>query len=517
MADEEHRKRSLRLIALVALFTLALALRCSYLSFGLPRWPTSLEASLLSGYSALSEPAEADLDGGTASSDSEISESASFCLRISPTPVRLLSVLLSAASVVLLWLFVKTLWTERAAYVAAVLLAVHPGAVFWARFAHKEALAGVLWLVGVLLLVKPSKVRPHTGFFLAGLLLVLGSGAAAGAAVVWAGVMFAADFWPFDMRRMSLFALLLGLLLFFCDVSMLVPISICIISISGLILGSIGGKARATADALSTNALWGLGGAVVGTVVTAIVRRGPSLEPVGFDALYTFISPKPLGLSVMPILLAASLGLGFAVVNARKRDLPWLSYIVLAIILSILAKDHSLAPGVASAPLVCAFAAVGIVGFVDLARVVFKRLVRFRHAFLLLVVCALILPFVESSRLVAQLSKTPTLEAAADWIEAQLPADATIVIERGVLELPSGELEVLYVDSVGAELPDAFVKQGVACVVLSEPKLGWTSEGGLNPEARAANYARLLSMAKSVSGFSTNERLVGPKILVIQL
>ena len=130
MEDRGHPKRSLRLIALIALFTLGFAFRCSYLTFGLPRWPTGLEATLLQDRPARAGTLPANEHGPGVHLEDAEPRNSPFKLPISPFLARCFSVLLSTASVVLVWFFVRKLWSETTAYLAAALLVVHPGAVF---------------------------------------------------------------------------------------------------------------------------------------------------------------------------------------------------------------------------------------------------------------------------------------------------------------------------------------------------------------------------------------------------
>ena len=507
-----------RIPILIVLLCLAGILRVAYLDFGLPRWPDSAETEMQTGGSigillaalGASPRHEAEQAGDWIVEPGHSSGNIKYG--------RLLGAILGCASVFLVWVIAGKLYGQSAALVAAALLAVHPQASFSSRFALRETAVGLLWLLGFLLVIRSSQKRARLGFFLAGFLLVAGSLAGALAVLLWTALLFTMNSSPPDFARISLFILVLGFALFVFDGPILLAISLCIVAISGLFLHFSGRKTRRPLQSPNvTNSHWATYGATA--AILSCFFLGAKLGPGsgGFDALYTAAAPRLFDFGTMPMLIAASVGLGWAVVRAQGKDVPWLGYGILALLVGFCARNHTSLWGVASIPVLCVFAAAGVEGFSRILRSSFKPLAKSRRLASTLILVILALSIAKSVGSVEKLSRKPTLEAAVEWLQRNAPQGARIAVESGSLILPSGQFDMMQINSASDNSPQFYRDQGVRFIVVSGFNvLGAQKDVSLGPVG-AVGYAKLLSSAKGSATFGTSAALIGPMIIVIAI
>ncbi len=430
---------------------------------------------------------------------------------------RLLGAILGCASLFLVWVIAGRLYGQLTALFAAALLAAHPLASFWSRFSLRETTAGLLWMLGLLLVVRSSEKRARLSFFLAGFVLVLGSIQGIGAALLWCAVLLAMKSSPLDLARISLFLILLGLAVFALDGPILLAISFCIVAISGLFLHYSGRKIRRPSGApIIANSHWAMRGAILGVfAICLFLGARPEAGSDGFDALYTAASPRLFDFGSIPIMIVASIGLGWALIRAERRDAPWLGYAVLALIAGLFARDHASFSGVASAPILCVFAAAGVMVAARILRSAFKPLARFKRLAPTLFLIVLSLSLAGSIGSLERLSRKPTYGDAVEWLQINAPLGARIVIENGILALPGGRFDVMQVESAGDLPPEFYAEQGVRFVVISPSAVVGTTSDASRVPARAGDYAELILSGRGAATFATSASSIGPTIIVI--
>jgi len=431
---------------------------------------------------------------------------------------RLLGVLLGCASVFLVWVIAKELFSQWAALVAASLLAVHPLASFWSRFALRETAIGFLWLLGCLLVIRSSQEKARLSFFAAGFFLAACSIEGLFAVSLWAALSYVMRSSPPDFARISLSILVLGLGVFAFDGPILLAISLCIVAISGLFLHFSGRKTRRPSGSpCVTNSHWATYGATAAIFSCFFLGAKPGPGSGGFDALYAAAAPRLFDFGTMPMLIAASVGLGWAVVRAQGKDAPWLGYGILAVVVGFLAESRASSFGTASIPMLCIFAAAGVDGFSRILKSSLAPLEALRHVAAALILVILALSAAQSIGSVGKLSRKATLDAAVEWLQINAPKGARIAVEEGSLRLPSDQFDTMWIRNAGNESAQFYASQGVHFVVVSELSvLGAQSDLCLGP-ARGLSYAELLSAATGYASFGTSSSLVGLLLIVIIL
>jgi len=441
-------------------------------------------------------------------------ERSSSCIRAG----RLMGAILGCASVFLAWVVAGRLYGQLAALVAAALLAAHPLASFWSRFALRETAMGLLFLLGLLLVIMSSQKKARLSFFLAAFLLVAGSLEGVLAVLLWTALLFTMKSSPPDLARISLFVLLLGLAVFVFDGPILLAISLCVVAISGLFLRFSGHKTRRASESPNvTNSHWAMHGAVAAIFTCCFLGAKLGAGWEGLDALYTAAAPRLFDFGTMPMLIAASVGLGCAVVRAEGKDAPWLGYGILALVVGSCARSHSSSCGVASVPILCVFAAAGMVGFLRMLRSSFKPLAKFRGLAPALILIILALSVAKSIGSVERLSRKVTFDAALEWLQLNAPQGARIAVERGSLILSSRQFDTMQVEGASDYSPQLYAERGVRFVVVSESNVLGAQKDVSHARARGVGYAKLLSRAKGVATFETSASSIGPMIIVIAI
>ncbi len=424
--------------------------------------------------------------------------------------------LLGCASVFLAWVVSKKLYGQLAALLAAALLAVHPLASFWSRFALRETATGFLWLLGLLLVITSSEKKARLSFFFAGFLLVACSIQGLFAALFWTGLLYTMRSSPPDFARISLLLLLLGFALFVFDGPILLAISLCIVAISGLFLHFSGRKTRRPLLSPNvTNSRWAMHGAVAAIFTCCFLGGKLVAGWEGLDALYTAAAPRLFDFGAMPMLIAASVGLGCAVVRAKRKDVPWLGYGILALVVGFYAQNEASSCGVASIPILCVFAAAGVQGSLGMLRSSFKLLAEFRRLATTLILAILALSIAGSIGSVERLSRKPTFDAALEWLQVHAPQGAKIAVERGSLTLPSRQSDTIKIRSAGEGSRQFYVDRGVRFIVVSESNVLSAQRDVLSGPVRGVGYAKLLSSATGSATFGTSDSSMGPMIIVI--
>ncbi len=429
---------------------------------------------------------------------------------------RLVGAILACASVLLAWVIAKKLYGQLAALLATALLAVHPLASFWSRFALRETAIGLLGLLGLLLVITSSEKKARLSFFFAGFLLVAGSFAGVLAVLLWTALLYTMKPSSPDLTRICLFLLLLGLAVSAFDGPILLAILLCIVAVSGLFLHFSGRKTRPSLQSPSvTNPRWAMYGAVGALFAYHFfgAKQWAGLE--GFDALYTAAAPRPFAFGAMPMLIAASVGLGCAVVRAKRKDVPWLGYGILALVVGFCAQNEASSCGVASIPVLCVFAAAGVQGSLRMLRSSFRLLAKFRRLATTLILAILALSMAGSIGSVERLSRKPTFDAAVEWLQLHAPQGARIAVERGSLTLPSRQFDTIKIRSAGEGSRQFYVDRGVRFIVVSESNVLSAQRDVLSGPVRGVGYAKLLSSATGSATFGTSDSSMGPMIIVI--
>lgn len=434
---------------------------------------------------------------------------------------RLLGVIMGCASVLLVWVITRALYGQWAAVAAASLLVVHPVASFWSRFALRETAIGFLWLLGCLLVMRSSQKQARLSFFAAGFLLVAGSIEGLIAALLWIAISYIMRAAPPDFASISLLILVLGLGVFASDGPILLAISLCIVGISGLFVHLSGRETRSPSGSpCATNSRWATYGATV--AILPCLFLGAKLGPGsggsgGFDALYAAAAPRLFDFATMPMLIAASVGLGWAVVRTRAKDAMWLGYGILAVVVGFLVGRGASSFGTAAVPVLCVFAAAGVDAFSRMLKSSLAPREALRYVAPALILVILALPAAQSIGSIGKLSRETTLDAALEWLQMNAPKGARIAVEEGCLWLPSDQFDTMWVKNAGNESAQFYASEGVHFVVVSESStLGGQSSLSKGP-ARGMGYAELLSAAKGYASFATSSSLVGPLLIVIIL
>ncbi|HUT02853.1 MAG TPA: glycosyltransferase family 39 protein [bacterium] len=456
----------LHILTLLVVLCLAIALRVPHSRFGLPRWPRSAELSFATGFPGSAWSAALGL-GATDEPNLAHGWVADIVQRSSIDDARLAGAALGCISVLLVWVLARRLFGPFVALMAAAIAAVHPLASFWSRFALRETTAGVLFLAALILVTRSPEKKSRLAFLLAGFMLVFGAPAAVFGVLAGAAV---------------------------------------------LVIG-----ARASRSPIGANAQWACIGAVGALFAHYLLGAKGGLPAGGFDALYTSAAPYAFDFGSMPILIAGSVGLGWAVVRARFRDVPWLSFVAAALVAGLLASGRDSVPGVASAPLVCILAAAGISGFFYMLKGSFRQPARLGWLAPVLALAVFMLPAIESISSLQNLSKKPTLDAAVDWLHAHAPRGAKIAVETQALALEPERYQTIAVESAGDNSPQVYRERGVHFLVIAESSVFAADREVMDRPKRLAGYAELLSHARSYGAFVTSDTSIGPMIIVIDL
>ena len=462
----QQQTTRLEIWTLLIVLCLAAVLRVPRSGFGLPRWPRSVELGLAAASRGLVWSAAFGL-GATEGLELPQGWVAEIVQRSPIAEARLAGVVLGCISVLLAWVLARRLFGQFTALMAAAIAAVHPLASFWSRFALRETVAGVLFLVALILVTGSPEKRSRLAFLIAGFILVFAAPAA-------------------------IFGVLAGAAV--------------------LVVGKLASRSPIVA-----NAQWASIGAVGALLARCWLGATGGLPAGGFDALYTSAAPHTLGLGSMPVLIAASVGLGWAVVRASWRDVPWLSFAAAVLVAGVLAPGGASIPGVASAPLVCILAAAGISGFFLMLKDSFRCSARLGWVGPVLALVVFMLPAIESITSLQNLSRKPTLDAALDWLDAHAALGAKIAVERGALALPPGRFQTIAVESAGDNSPLDYHKRGIRFLVIAESNVVAVRNEAVPRRTRSSGYAELLSQARSYGAFGSSETSIGPMIIVLGL
>jgi 4-amino-4-deoxy-L-arabinose transferase-like glycosyltransferase len=173
-------------------------------------------------------------------------------------------------------------------------------------------------------------------------------------------------------------------------------------------------------------------------------------------------------------------------------------------------------------PFVCVLAAAGAVSGVSLLR-------RFdiprapRTAIIAAITAAALLPPAwQSLNFIRGLRRTGTIEQAYAWIQSDIPAGATIVIETQALQLPAGKYKAKNVPQLVLDWRtpgdrDGYVKAGVDYIVASSQKYGDAlSRPDSYPDLYHA-YSRLFTDSQEVMRFTPSTEHPGPELRVFRL
>ncbi len=456
----------LHILTLLVILCLAPALRVPHSGFGLPRWPRSVELGLATGFPGSVWSAALGLG---AIDEPKLAHGwvADIVQRSSIAESRLASAALGCLSVLLVWVLTRRLFGQFAALMAAAIAAVHPLASFWSRFALRETTAGVLFLAALILVTRSPERKSGLAFLLAGFMLVFGAPAAVFGVLAGAAV---------------------------------------------LVIGMRGWRSP-----IMANSQWACIGAVGALLAHYLLGARGGLPTDGFNALYTSAAPHAFDFGSMPVLIAGSVGLGWAVVRASFRDVPWLSFAAAALMAGVLAPGGASVPGVASAPLVCILAAAGISGLFYILKDSFRQPARLGWVALVLALAVFILPTIKSIGSLQNLSKKPTLDAAVEWLQVHAPRGAKIAVESGALVLPPGRFQTIEVESAGDNSPLVYRERGIHFLVIAESSVFAAHREVMHRPDRPAGYAALLSHARSYGAFVTSDTSIGPMIIVLGL
>jgi len=507
-----------RIPTLILLLCLAGILRLAYFDFGLPRWPHSAETEALtrgeSGILIAAMGINPTREAGDVSG--RIVDPA--CSSSHTRAGRLVGAILGCASVFLAWVVAGKLYGQLAALVAAALLATHPLASFWSRFALRETAVGLLCLLGFLLVVKSSQKKARLSFFVAGFVLVAGSLEGILALLLWTALLYTMKSSPPDLARISLFILLLGLAAFVFDGPILLAISLCILAISGLFLHFSGHKSRRPSGSLCVmNSRWAMLGGVAAIFASCYLGGELGASRESLDALHAAAAPRLFDFGALPILIAASVGLGWAVVRAKGEDLPWLAYGTLALGVGFFDCVHASSCGVASVPILCVFAAAGVEGLLRMLKSSFGPLASLRQLAPTLILIILVLSLLNSISSVEKLSKKATFDAALEWLQLNAPQGARIAVERGSLILSSPRFDTMLVESASDYSPQFYAEHETRFIVISESNVIGAHRDISKAQARGVGYAKLFSRATGVATFVTSASSIGPMIIVITI
>ena len=507
------------MVVAFAVISIGLIARLVQFRFGLPDWP--LEAELRSGggfwpfLACIGLPPHLDAAKITP---------AAACVERRIVILRLASIALACASFVLLWLVGRGLFSAGIALLAVAFFAVYPHSVFWSRFAFRETVAGFFLLVGVLLLSRWGRGGSPMAFFGAGLLFVWASGEAAWAVLLWLGVLWAFRFSVAAKPGRADVVLLLSsfglvaLFLFDSAVPILVPISLMIISVAGLISLAPGLSELTGRKAWWwRNALGGLLGAALGFVPRFLASGQAGFGASGFDMLYRSLGPSVFALPELPILILASFGLAFVIADSTRSDLLPLGYLVISLVLGAGTGVVSDLGPLRAAPIICLFAAVGAARFsgllaeaLGLSRA--KKLLTGLIASFVLVAASW-----QSTTSLLQLFKRPTLAAAADWAEKNIPPGSKIAVERGAGALCPERFKITYLQSAGDLSPAEYQRRGFRFVIIGKWNIDKAQSAAATDISRLVNYAGLARLAGEAWGFGPTKELAGPEVYIVRI
>ncbi|MBN1593453.1 MAG: hypothetical protein JW941_09455 [Candidatus Coatesbacteria bacterium] len=504
---------------MLAILCGACVIRIACLEFGLPQWQYSAEANTILKLSNAAESVPREYDPiGLSRLNQWIKDRTHWPYFFENQ--RILNAFLGCAAVLLVWAVADMFFGSASALLAAALLALHPIASFWPRFSLGESVMGLLWLTGLYLLRTPSSGKARQKFFWAGFLLAVGSFNGIFAVFVWCLVLYNPASTKSAASRSLVFLILPGLAILVAGNPILLGVSLSILAVGALLYHAGRWTGVDSEDAIRLiRSHWAIRGAVVALVINMLIFDRDQLQNLpSFDALYAAASPASLGLGAISVAIAASIGIGWAFAKAKWSDLAWLGYAVLAILAGLVAKDHPSSSGAASAPIICIFAAHGILNAADALRRAFQTAARSIPFRPVLVVLALSLPLASSVGYIERMSKTPTYERAAEWLRETVKPGAKVIIEDGALEISDCDFEVIHIRSLN-DIPEEFyAEEGDRYIAMRVSSLTQQGSSISDNSARKKQMTTLIRAAKGgAATFAGSASLIGPTIIVIAI
>jgi hypothetical protein len=164
--------------------------------------------------------------------------------------------------------------------------------------------------------------------------------------------------------------------------------------------------------------------------------------------------------------------------------------------------------------LLAAIAAVGVAGW--LRQRLRQRPMFAAAAGAAVIVLMLAAPATASWSFSRGLARPSTVDLAYQWLVANLPPDAKIVIEAGALRLPDRYQATAVRFLIDRSFED-YAREGVTHLLAASPQFdAMLRDPRVNPEASGA-YRTLLSRTAEAAAFEPSATVSGPRIRVYQL
>ncbi|MFL6245185.1 MAG: ArnT family glycosyltransferase [Thermoanaerobaculia bacterium] len=220
------------------------------------------------------------------------------------------------------------------------------------------------------------------------------------------------------------------------------------------------------------------------------------------------------------LLALGGMGLGFVRLVRGPGRVRWMLVIIFPVVYYTMLTTQKIVFARYLLPLtpsVCLLAATGVVSGVSLLRR--YEIPRAPRTALIagLTIAALLPPVIMSIRTDREMARSSTIDQAYAWILQNIPAGASIVLERRAMQLPPTRYRASYIAQLRQKTYEELRQEGIEYLVANSEAYGTALTAPHKNPADYNDYMRLFSQSRELQTIAPSPEQPGPEFRIFKV